>query len=347
MASRRALILGGTGQIGLATATRLLTDGWEVQLASRGRTAPTAPLPDGARPVTLDRDDAGALRNAATGVDLLVDAVCYSAEQARGLTALGDSVGALSVISTLSVYADAAGRGFETDGDFPEYPQPITESQPRLPAGDTGYSDRKVAVEDELFTNVVVPLTITRPGAVYGRGSVHPRELWALLRARAHRPTVILAHGGLSRFQPSASATIAEIIVRAAELPGTHVYNAVDATAPTVRELVAAVAAACDHTWAEVLLPGEPVGEFSRVGETPWSVPKDVVASDALARSELGYEPSTDYVASMPDLVSWLTETIGDRDWRTVFPDAARMEGPNFDDFAAEDTFLRRRAATA
>lgn len=342
MSSRRALVLGGTGQIGLATARRLLVDGWSVTLASRGRTPATAPVPEGASPLVLDRDDASALAVAANGVDLLVDAVCYTAEQARGLTALGDSVGALSVVSTLSVYADDAGRGFETEGDFPTYPDPIVESQPRVPAGDTGYSDRKVAVEDELLTRATVPLTITRPGAVHGRGSVHPRELWALLRARAGRPRVVLAHDGASRFQPSAAANIAEIIALAATLPGSRVYNAVDPDAPTVREIVDAVAAACGHRWTEVvLLPGAPFGEFSKVGATPWGVPKDVVASDALPRAELGYAPRTTYLAAMGDLVSWLTDLLGDRDWRTVFPQAAQLEGHGFDDFAAEDAYLR------
>lgn len=343
MSSRRALVLGGTGQIGLATARRLLTDGWSVTLASRGRTPATAPVPEGAELLVLDRDDAPALAAAASGADLLLDAVCYTVEQARGLIALGDSVGALSVVSTLSVYADDAGRGFETDGDFPTYPEPITESQPRVPAGDTGYSDRKVAVEDELLAHATVPLTITRPGAIHGRGSVHPRELWALLRARAGRPWVVLAHDGASRFQPSASANIAEIIALAATLQGAHIYNAVDPDAPTVREIVGAVAAACGHRWTEVLVPGEPVGQFSRVGETPWSVPNDVVASDALARAELGYSPRTTYLTAMPDLVSWLTGLLGSRDWRTVFPQAAKLEGHGFDDFTAEDTYLRTR----
>lgn len=346
MSSRSALILGGTGQIGLATAARLLSDGWEVTLASRGQTSPTSPVPDGARARTLDRNDLDQLRAAAEGVDLLVDAVCFTVAHARGLIGLGDAVGALSVVSTVSVYADAAGRGLESDEPFPEFPIPITESQPRVAPGEVGYSDRKVAVEDELLTHATVPVTITRPGAVYGRGSVHPRELWGWIRARAGRPAVVLAYDGTSRFQPSASANIAEIIALAAGLPGGRVYNAGDGDAPTVREIAAAIAAACGHSWEEVLVPGDPIGEFSQVGSTPWSVPKDVVTSDALARAELGYTPVTGFLAELPDLISWLDETIGDRPWRKVFPTAASIEGHGFDDFAAEDSYLRRRAPT-
>ncbi len=343
MSSRRALVLGGTGQIGLATARRLLDDGWDVTVASRGTTVPTAPVPDGARTATFDRDDLPALHAAAAGVDLLVDAVCFVPEQARRLVALGDAVGALSVVSTLSVYADAAGRGFETDGPFPSYPVPLLETQDRVAPAAAGYSACKVAVEDVLLAEATVPLTITRPGSVYGRGSVHPRELWAFVRARAQRAQVILAYGGRTRFQPSASANIAEIIALAAPLPGLRVYNAVDATAPTVREIVAAVAAAAGHTWEEVLLPGDPVGRFSQLGSTPWSVPDDVVASDALARAELGYTPRTDYLSEIPDLVAWLDEMLTGRSWRTVFPTAATIEGDTMDDWAAEDAWLRTR----
>ena len=346
MSSRRALVLGGTGQIGLATARRLLDDDWDVTVAHRGRTVPTAPVPDGARTALFDRDDQAALAAAADEVDLLVDAVCFVAEQARGLTALGDSVGALSVVSTLSVYADDRGRGFETEGLFPEYPLVMTESQPRVPAGDQGYSPCKVSVEDVLLAHTAVPVTITRPGAVYGRGSMHPRELWAYVRARAQRPRVILAHEGRTRFQPSSSEVIAEITALAAGLPGTRVYNAVDDHAPTVREIVAAVAAAVGHSWEEVLLPGDPVGEISQIGSTPWSVPNDVVASGALAHSELGLPRTTSYLDALPDLVAWLDEVLaGGRSWRTVFASAAKIEGDGLDDWAAEDAYLRTRDA--
>lgn len=108
-----ALVLGGTGQVGLAVAARLLPDGWEVRLASRGRTEPAATVPEGARTVVLDRDDDAAVGSAADEVDLLVDAVCMTTAHARQLVALGDRVGALHVVSTLAVYADAAGRSLD------------------------------------------------------------------------------------------------------------------------------------------------------------------------------------------------------------------------------------------
>ncbi len=241
------------------------------------------------------------------------------------------------------MYADADGHGFETPDSFPDYGHPITEDQPRVAPGDTGYSDRKVAVEDELLAHARVPVVITRPGAIYGRGSVAPRELWPYLRARAGRPYVVLAHGGRSRFQPTAAANIAEIIALAAPLPGAHVYNAVDPAAPTVREMVAAVAAALGHSWTEVLLPATATvnsdGVEVEIGATTWSVPHDVVVSDSLARTELGYSPVVaSYLDEIPDLVFWLDELLATADPKAVFPSMFR---DGFDDTAAEDAWLR------
>ena len=341
MSAARALVLGGTGQLGLACAARLLRDGWAVTLASRGRTPPTAPVPDGAATATLDRDDTEALRAAAGGVDLLVDAVCYTADQARQLVDLDDAVGQLSVVSTLSVYADDAGHGFETGGPFPAYPVPITEDQPRVPAGDTGYSDRKVAVEDTLLAGARVPVTIIRPGAITGPGSGHPREIWAYLRTRDGRSFVPLAHAGVSRFQPSAAANVAELVARAAGRPGTRVLNAVDPDCPTVAELVQAVADAVGHTWAQLLLPGPAV---DGVGETPYSVAAPVVASDARARAELGYAPVVTALDAVRDTVRWLDGLLADRDWRDALPAVARMYGDRLTDYAAEDAALRTLA---
>ena len=65
-----ALLLGGTGQIGLAVAARLAREGWEVRLASRS--APSAEGPW--RHVAWDREETGALaRVLGPGADLLLD----------------------------------------------------------------------------------------------------------------------------------------------------------------------------------------------------------------------------------------------------------------------------------
>ena len=338
-----ALVIGGTGQIGLAAARRLLRDGWEVRLASRGRTGPTAAVPEGAHTVQLDRDDDAALTAAADGVDLLVDAVCMTPVHARQLVALGDRVGALHVVSTLGVYADAAGRSLDNAdvAGFPHFPVPITEDQPTVEPGDTGYADRKVTIERELLANARVPVTVSRPGAIHGPGSVHPREWFFVSRALAGRPAVLLDHGGTSRFQPTAADNLAEIIALGAARPGRRVLNAADPDCPSTLEISRLVAAALGTTWAEVLLPGtEPDG----VGATPWSTPDPLVASTALAAAEIGYAPVTTYADAVAPFVGWLVEVTQGRDPVEVFPFLGRHYRPQAEVFAAEDAVLRALA---
>ncbi len=340
-----ALVLGGTGQIGLAAAHRLLRDGWEVRVASRGRTAPTAPVPDGATLVQLDRYDDAALGAAADGVDLLIDAVCMTPVHGRQLVDLGDRVGALHVVSTLGVYADAAGRSLDTadTGGHPDFPVPITEDQPTVAPGDTGYADRKVTIEQHLLEHARVPVTVSRPGAIHGAGSVHPREWFFVSRALGGRRAVVLDHSGTSRFQPTAADNLAEIIALGAARPGRRVLNAADPDCPSTLEIGRLVAAALGVSWAEVLLPGNgPDG----VGATPWSTTTPFVASTALAAAELGYAPVTTYADALPSFVEWLVEVTRDRDPVEVFPFLGRHYRPQADVFAAEDDLLRALAGS-
>src|SRR6476659_4738154 len=65
----RALVLGGTGQVGVAVARRLLNAGWDVDLT--GRHHPNLEV-EGARFIRSDRSDPSDLRTAfGAGADLL------------------------------------------------------------------------------------------------------------------------------------------------------------------------------------------------------------------------------------------------------------------------------------
>ena len=85
----RALILGGTGAIGRATARRLLAAGWEVDVTGRNPARLPAELAAaGARFVAADRADDRQLRAAlGEGADLLVDCICFTAADATRLAA--------------------------------------------------------------------------------------------------------------------------------------------------------------------------------------------------------------------------------------------------------------------
>jgi nucleoside-diphosphate-sugar epimerase len=340
----RAVVIGATGQIGRAAVGALARDGWEVTAVSRGG-GRDADWPEDVRVVRADREDDAALSAAVgDGCDVLVDMVAFGAGHARQLVSLAGRVGSAVVISSVSVYEDAKGRNFDTqdqpDG-FPEYPVPVTEEQRTVRPGDTSYSTRKAALENELLAaGDRLPVTLLRAGAVHGPHCRTPRELYFVKRNLDGRRRRVLAYGGTSRFHPASVHNIAELIRLAAARPGTRVLNAVDPDAPTVVEIAAAIDAVMGVRAEDVLVDGAPPAEG--LGDTPWSVPFPVVCDMTAAERQLGYRPVTRYAETLPATVAWLEERLAGRDWREAFPKMAQNYGELFD-YAAEDTWLAAR----
>ncbi|WP_330461774.1 NAD(P)-dependent oxidoreductase [Streptomyces sp. NBC_00820] len=334
------MVIGASGQIGRPAVAALARDGWQVTAASRGG-GRDGSWGEDVRTVRLDRSDDGALAAVVgDGCDVVVDLVAYDAAHARQLTALADRIGSAVVVSSVSVYEDGEGRGFDTqdrpDG-FPVYPVPVPESQPTVAPGETSYSTRKAALESELGSaDGTLPTTVLRPGAVHGPHSPLPRELYFVKRNLDGRTGRVLAYRGESRFHPSSARNIAELIRLAAARPGSRVLNACDPQAPTTAEIGAAIDAVMGVKTETELVDGVPPGDS--VGRTPWSVPLPVVCDMAAAERELGYRPVVSYEESLPETVEWLRRRLSRGDWREAFPLLARAY-PGLFDYAAEDAW--------
>ncbi|MCT9145434.1 NAD-dependent epimerase/dehydratase family protein [Streptomyces violarus] len=340
----RAVVIGATGQIGRAAVGALARDGWEVTAVSRGGGRHPR-WPDGVQAVRADREDDAALSAAVgDGCDVLVDMVAFDAGHARQLTGLAGRVGSAVVISSVSVYEDDRGRGFDTQnepGGFPEYPLPLTEAQRTVRPGDASYSTRKAALERELLAaGDRLPTTLLRAGAVHGAYCRTPRELYVVKRNLDGRRRRVLAYGGESRFHPVSVHTIAELIRLAAARPGARVLNAVDPDAPTVARIAAEIDAVMGVRTEDVLVDGPPPA--SGVGETPWSVPVPVVCDMSAAERELGYRPVVRYADTLPETIAWIEEQLAGRDWREAYPKMVQAYGDLFD-YAAEDAWLAER----
>jgi nucleoside-diphosphate-sugar epimerase len=276
------------------------------------------------------------------GTDVLVDVIPFTPRDAEQLLAVGERVGAVIAISSASVYTDEVGRSLdEATGadDLPRLPVPIPESQPTLPPGDATYSTGKAAVEQALLERSPAPATVIRPCAIYGPGDRQAREWHFVKRVLDGRDTVLLAYGGRSRFHTTAAENLGELIRCCAERPGTRALNCGDPDPPTLLEISRAIAAALDHEWREVLLPGGPEG---RVGETPWSVPDShpFVVDMSAAEREVGYRPVTTYADGVRAACDWLVEATRGRDWRDVLTSHARYYGELFD-YDAEAKYLQ------
>lgn len=250
-----------------------------------------------------------------------MDTVAFNGAHARQWLALRGEIGALTVISTGSVYADARGRTLDeaAQNGFPLYPPLIGEEQPRAAPGEATYSTRKVEMEDLLLTGARPPLTILRPFAVHGPGSRAPREWWFIARALAGATEIPLAYDGLSRFHTSASANIAELCRVMLPHGGTHVLNAADPEALTAAEIGEAILAALGSSARLAPFAGPPRGLH---GASPWSIPRPVIA-DMSAAAALGYQPVTDYRASIAETCAAPIAAAEARGWREAFPGLA------------------------
>lgn len=339
--TRRAVVIGATGQIGRAAVTALAGDDWEVTAVSRGGGRDES-WPAHVRTAVADRADDAALAAAVgDGCEVLVDMVAYDPAHARQLVSLADRVGSAVVISSISVYEDDKGRNFDTQGEpdgFPEYPVPLSEGQRTVTPGDSSYSTRKAGLERELLAaGERLPTTLLRAGAIHGPHCRTPRELYFVKRNLDGRSRRVLPFGGRSRFHPASVHNIAELVRLAAARPGSRALNAVDPDAPTVAEIAAAIDDVMGVRTETVLLDGPPPSPT--VGDTPWSVPVPVVCDMTAAERELGYRAVVRYADRLAETVAWIEAHLSGRDWREAYPRMFQTYGDLFD-YAAEDAYL-------
>ncbi len=333
----RALIVGGTGLIGRATASRLLAAGWQVDLTGRNSAhMPAEIAAAGGRFVAADRGDSDQLLTAlGGGADLLVDCICYTAADAARLLPLVRNAGSTVMISSKAVYVDGSGHHSNSE-TAPRFEGPIREAQPTMAPGDgdynspEGYGANKVAAEQVLLDSGG-PVTVLRPSKIHGAGAQTPREWVFVKRVLDQRPAVFLAHRGAGVDHTTAAANIAALIEVVAAKPGRQILNSADPDAPSALEISRTIARQLDHVWDEVLLDDE---ADEALGRHPWDAPHPIVL-DMTAAAELGYTPVGDYAATVADEVAWLVDT-------------ARENLPQLDDdyfrpmfdYAAEDRYL-------
>jgi len=338
----RALIIGGTGLIGRATASRLLAAGWRVDLTGREEARmPAAVAAAGGRFVAADRGDPDQLLAAlGGGADLLVDCICYTAAGAARLLPLAREAGSTVMISSKAVYVDGAGN-HSNSATAPCFDGPISEAQPTMAPGDgdyntaEGYGANKVAAEQVLLGSGL-PVTVLRPSKIHGAGAQRPREWVFVKRVLDRRPAVFLAHRGAGVDHTTAAANIAALIEAAAAVPGQRILNSADPDAPSALEISRAIARQLGHTWDEVLLDDD---ADEALGRHPWDAPNPIVL-DMTAAAGIGYVPAGDYASTVAQEVAWLVAAARGGDGAELLPgpDDAYF-GPMLD-YAAEDRYL-------
>ncbi|MFO1013397.1 MAG: hypothetical protein U1E50_06490 [Caulobacteraceae bacterium] len=334
--SKRAIIIGGSGQIGMAATARLLAAGWEVISAQRH----AADAPPGTTGAAFDRNAPDALKNLiGQGADALIDCIAYTPDQARAHLELQPDLGHLIVISSCSAYR---GEGMGDDAvpgpSMPRFPNPMRETSPRWKVLGDDYASRKAAMEDVLLEGAKGAMTILRPGAIHGPGCRSPREWWVLQRVLDGRSKILMANSE-ALFHTTHTANIAALIETVLAAPGVRALNIGDPDVHPASDLVRMILKA-GSAEAEIVSIAERRKDI--LGAHPWAPPYPAIM-DLTAATALGYRPATSYAASIAETCQDLLARAKGRPWRDAFPGLAPYPDAMFT-YEAEDAYLAEGA---
>lgn len=299
--SGKALVIGGTGQVGRAATLRLLADGWAVTVAHRQPGTAIA----GAASVQVDRQDNGAMdRLLRQGFDVVIDLLAFRAAHSAQLLRNAGAIGSVIMMSSAAVYQDDEGRtlqGVSSSDTAPKFSGPLTEDARTVEADTNSYAGNKRGVELALLGSGI-PTTILRPAGIHGAYSPQPREWFYVRRILDGRRVFVLGYGGRSSMHPVSADNLAEMIALAAQKPGQGIFNAGDPGLPDERAMASAIAEVMSAEIAQVLLPGMPPIA------SPWSLPTPFFLSTERASDLLGYRPVASYreavVANVESILS-------------------------------------------
>jgi nucleoside-diphosphate-sugar epimerase len=310
----RAVILGGTGALGGATAATLAAAGWTVHVTGRNPSGMPAELQRaGVRFHQVDRHDVRSIgRLVGAGTDLLVDILAFRATDVSGLLPVMSSVAHTVVISGRAVYVDSDGRNINGD-EPPRFAVPIREDNPTLPpAGDDvdpftrdGYAPSKVAVEHTALDSGL-PVTVIRPAKVHGRWARNPRTRTFVERMTGAESPIELADNGSSIDHLTAASNAAALIETIAAQPGRRILNSADPDTPTAEKIVRSIGERIG--WNGTL---ELIGDRSdpERGHHPWRAAHPIVL-DTSAAIDLGYVPVGSSLELLTEEIDWLLDTI-------------------------------------
>ncbi len=194
-----AMVIGGTGFIGRALTRRLVADGRDVRVLSRGSQGPFPDLPDNVETVGVSLHDKDALTDAMQGIDVIFN-LAKSLDKSWS-DCLKNDVG---VAMRIAMASEAAGvkrliyTGTIASYDMSDPGTKITEDTPF--AGDMTdrnlYARSKAECERRLMglhTKRGLPLVIARPGIVVGHGG--PLQHWGIGRWHGAGAVRIWGHG--------------------------------------------------------------------------------------------------------------------------------------------------------
>lgn len=251
---KKALVIGGTQFFGKRLVKNLIDSGWDVTIATRGRTPD--PFGDKVHRLVIEREDKSTLEAAFGGKDLFYDCVfdqsCYSPQEVKDvLDVLNGKIGHYVFTSTMSVY-DYGTSKQETEYD--PYRYPIELKSRRAYSGIPGYKEAKRQAEAVLFQAGNLSATAVRFPLVVGEDDYTGRFQFHVDRVKAGEPIGFANPEDRLGFITSEDA--ARFLQFAAEEKLQGPYNPGCAKDLSLQELVERIAAAANKE-AVVIAPRE------------------------------------------------------------------------------------------
>lgn len=319
MAEHSAFVTGALGFIGGAIAGRLRDQGWEVRGVDARASADLGV-------VAGDISKPGPWQEAAADCELVI----HTAAVVSNAVAF-DRQWEVNVLGTRRVMDAAVSGGAQRfvlfssvrafgDGGFPDG---VDERWPVRPDG-SAYVNTKIAAEQAALAahaSGELPVTVVRPGDVYGPGS----RPWVILPIEAMRAgRFALPAGGQGIFSPIYTDDLLDGVLLAATRPEGEgqIFTLTDGAPVTTAEYfghLARMAGASAPrglptpiltaaTWAFQLAERARGRETENNPETIRYLARDGSYSIAKARAVLGYEPKVTLADGMASTERWLRD---------------------------------------
>ena len=276
----RALVLGGTGFIGVATCKELMRRGVETIAASRTE----HPYGTFTSHLAFDRTDEAALERALAEVqpDVVVDHAAYQPSEVEAM--VRHFRGARYVFTSTGVYPDDLGGRPAREEDF----QPLTGDPPAEPIE---YRDGKRWCETVLSRSSAFPWVVVRPPAVLGAGDPSLRIAAYVQRVEDGGPLLVPEESFRRQAGLAWVRDVGYLHALAADLarPAAGAYN-VAFSGVSLADLVESLGRVMGK---EARLAPVPYAQLPP-GASPYGPdPRRSAGYDlARSRSELGFEPS-------------------------------------------------------
>jgi len=339
VASRKALVVGGTGPSGPFVVRGLLERGFETTVFHTGRheVADDAALASALHLHGNPFDaDSIAARLGAQTFDVVVAAYGRTRLLARHLAG---RCARLVAISGLPVYRGMMDRRQMRPTGLRI---PVSETHPlvegdRDPPG--GYPSIAIRQTEEeilsLHRERAFEATIVRLPWIYGPRDVLAREWSVVRRVLDRRPWILVADDGLAIHARCAARNAAALVLLAIErgaVASGQVYHCADERQQSVRQWVESIVECMDASLELRSLPGEIPSPGRQLTVGGAGISPHSILETTKVRTELGYRDAISAEDALRECVAWYVENATAMAGRSGLADAF--------DYAAEDRLL-------